>query len=190
MTSSWHFSGTLHMFNFFSFGQRKKAKALEKQREMIRVALSTVLRRRSISPRTIGCEVIPMSRAGVADVTLVQLSLLSWNEGLMHDASDLENELFEVICLFTRNARKADFLFLWKFALEKGAFDNQAQRSNSKDALPEPNSIPHHLALAPKLVPVPKAERPVKFDLPRTALDEEDDDHRDSRFPPTVVGSQ
>jgi hypothetical protein len=178
------------MFNFLGFGQRKKAKAAEKQREMIRVALNTVLRRRNIPPRAMGCEVMPMSRIGAADVTLVQLVLLSWNEGLMQETNDLENELFEVICMFTRNTRRADFLFLWKLALEKGQADNKGPRANLADAGSEPASAPQNLSGAPKLVPVPKIERSVKFDLPRTALDEDDDDHRDSRFPPTVVGSQ
>lgn len=178
------------MFKFFGFGQSKKAKNLEKQREMIRVALNTVLRRRNISPRSIGCEVMPMSRQGATDVTLVQLVILSWNEELMRDAADLESELFDVICVFTRNTRKADFLFLWKFALDKNQADNKIADSKSTHAGPEPRNDLPHLTLTPRLVPVPKAEPPVKFDLPRTALDEDDDEHRDSRFPPTVVSSQ
>lgn len=176
-------SVTLYMFNFFNFGQHKKAKALEKQREMIRVALNTVLRRRKISPRHIGCEVIPMTRAGAANVVLVQLTLLSWVDGVVHDASDLENELFEVICLFTRNARKADFLFLWKFAV------GRSSGSNSTDTSEKPLDGTSNLALAGKLVSVPKSEPAIKFDLPRTALDE-DTPQRDSRFPPTVIDNR
>ncbi len=178
------------MFKFFGFGQGKKAKNLEKQREMIRVALNTVLRRRNISSRSIGCEVMPMFRQGAADVTLVQLVIVSWNEGLMRDAADLESELFEVICLFTRNTRKADFLFLWKFALDQSQADNKVADSKSTPARSEPRNDLPNLTLAPRLVPVPKAESPIKFDLPRTALDEDDDEHRDSRFPATVVGHQ
>lgn len=178
------------MFGFFSFGQRKKVKNLDKQREMIRVALNTVLRRRNISPRSIGCEVMPMCRTAEAGVTLVQLVMLSWNEALLQDASDLESELFEVICLFTRNTRKADFLFLWKFALDKSQADHRVPIASSIDPPSEPKNDALNLTVTPKLVPLPKAEPTVKFDLPRTALDDEEDEHRDSRFPATIVGSQ
>ena len=83
------------MFGFLGFGKKKKEQRDERQREVIRVALNNVLRRRGIAPQSIGCEIEPMSRPGAADLMLVQLIIRKWNEGLMNDAPDLEAELFD-----------------------------------------------------------------------------------------------
>ena len=175
------------MFSFLGFGSKKKEQRDERQREVIRVALNNVLRRRGISPQSIGCEIESMTRKGAADVMLVQLLILDWNDGLMHDAPDLEQELFEVICLFGRGTQASDLLFVWKFALEKGAAGEKAPAAAAVTTATETKDAGPALALAPKISVVPKVEPPVKFDLPRSALDEKENQNDDG-FPATVIG--
>lgn len=175
------------MFSFLGFGKRKKEQRDERQREVIRVALNNVLRRRGISPQSIGCEMVSMTRKGGADVILVQLLILNWNDGLMHDAPDIEEELFEVICLFGRGTQASDLMFVWKFALEKGIASEKVPDAATPAPVSDMKDAPPALALAPKITVVPKVEPPVKFDLPRSALDDIDNQNDDG-FPATVIG--
>jgi hypothetical protein len=184
------------MFEFLGFGRARKAKEDEKQSEVIRLALNSVLRRRGIAPQSIGCELTPMSRRGAGDVMLVQLQILGWNEKLLHDASDLENELFDVISLYGRGSRAADFLFVWKFALESGKAASKLPEPEAKVAPPEAKLAEPGLAPAPTMaLPIAAASvvaaaavaaPAVKFDLPKSARDQIDDQN-DYGFPPTVM---
>ena len=86
------------MFGFFGLGRRRRARHHETQSEMVRVALNSVLRRRGMATSSIGCELLPLSRPGASEVMLVQLLIRAWEERLIHEAVDLEAELFDVIC--------------------------------------------------------------------------------------------
>jgi hypothetical protein len=184
------------MFEFLGFGRARKTKEFEKQREVIRLALNSVLRRRGIAPQSIDCELTPLSRSGGADVTLVQLLILEWHEALMRDASDLENELFDVICLYGRSSKASDFLFAWKFALNKSASSNKPLEVQAKATVPEAKSvapsapIPAVAAASATAVvataPATPVAPPAKFDLPKTARDQESD-QGDYGFPPTMM---
>ncbi|MEI7536079.1 MAG: hypothetical protein WCJ76_02655 [Comamonadaceae bacterium] len=175
------------MFGFFAMGRRRKARHYEKQREMVRVALNSVLRRRGIATASIGCELLPLSRPGASEVILVQLLIRTWDERLIHEAVDLENELFDVICLYSRSTRNADFLINWKFAIDK-ADASKASESKSGAAKPEPKGAEPGVALPPKLSAVPSIMPAIKFDLPKTDLDLDDDErHHEYGFPATVI---
>ncbi len=187
------------MFEFLGFGRARKTKEFEKQREVIRLALNSVLRRRGVPPQSIGCEMTPLTRNDGADVTLVQLVILGWHESLLRDASDLENELFDVICLYGRSSKASDFLFVWKFALDKSLAHNKPVEAVLKATAPSAQSA------APALAPAPMAAAasvavvaataaatatpatpPAKFDLPKTTLDQEAEPN-DYGFPPTML---
>ena len=190
------------MFEFLGFGRARKTKEFEKQREVIRLALNSVLRRRGVPPQSIGCEMTPLTRNDGADVTLVQLVILGWHESLLRDASDLENELFDVICLYGRSSKASDFLFTWKFAIDKGVASKQPVETQLKASAPQAKSaVPATPTAAPVVaaaavsaaaVAAPLAATatpvapPAKFDLPKTALDQktEQDDYG---FPPTML---
>ena len=184
------------MFEFLGFGRAKRAKEYDKQSEVIRLALNSVLRRRGIAPQSIDYELTPLSRRGSGDVMLVQLKILGWNERLMYDASDLENELFDVICLYGRGSRAADFLFAWKFALESGKASSQLPEPQAKLATPEAKTADPGLTPAPAnaapvaaatvAAAVAVAAPAVKFDLPKSARDKPDDQN-DYGFPPTMM---
>jgi len=181
-----HLFGEKNMFGFLGFGRSRKAKESEKQREVIRLALNSVLRRRGISPQSIGCELTPMSRAGAADVTLVQLVIVGWYDGLMYDAPDLESELLDVIALFGRGTQESDFLFVWKFAVEKNKSNVRLAEPKPQPASTELNSADLGLAPEPKPVESAKAAPAAKFDLPKSTRDNPDSQN-DYGFPPTVM---
>ena len=185
------------MFEFLGFGRgARKTKEFEKQREVIRLALNSVLRRRGIPPQSIDCELTPLTRSGGADVTLVQLLILDWHEALVRDASDLENELFDVICLYGRSSKASDFLFVWKFALDKSTANSKPLEAQVKAAAPEAKiaapsaAIPAVAAASVAVVAATAAATPAappaKFDLPKTALDQ-DAEPNDYGFPPTML---
>ena len=174
------------MFGFFGFGRRRKARDHESQREMVRVALNSVLRRRGIATSSIGCELLPLSRPSSSDVMLVQLLIRTWDERLIHEAVDLETELFDVICLYSRSTRTPDFLITWKFTVDK-ADAGKVSESKSETAKPEPKSAEPVVALAPKLSAVPSPAPVFKFDLPKTDLDLDDDQRHEYGFPATVI---
>jgi hypothetical protein len=177
------------MFGFLALGRRRKARHHERQREMVRVALNSVLRRRAIATSSIGCELLPLSRPGSSEVMLVQLLIRTWDERLVNEAVDLENELFDVICLYSRSTRTTDFLITWKFAIDK-ADASKTSESKSRTSTPEPKSAEPGVALPPKLSAVPSTMPVAKFDLPKTDLDLDDDErHHEFGFPATVIRS-
>jgi hypothetical protein len=177
------------MFGFFGLGRRRRARHHEKQREMVRVALNSVLRRRGIATSSIGCELLPLSRPGSSEVMLVQLLIRTWDERLVHEAVDLENELFDVICLYSRSKGPADFLVTWKFAIDR-ADASKSSESKSATSKPEPKGAEPGVAQPPKLSAVPVTAPVFKFDLPKTDLDLDDDEkHHEFGFPATVIRS-
>jgi hypothetical protein len=171
------------MFGFLAFGRRRKNKQHEKQREMVRVALNSVLRRRGMATPSIGCDLLPLSRPGAAEVMLVQLLIRTWDERLITEAVDLENELLDVICLYSHSTRTTDFLVNWKFAIDKAAASKtEATRAQDSKSGAEPV-----VALPPKLSAVPSPAPVFKFDLPKTDLDLDDDQRHEYGFPATVI---
>ncbi|MBZ4209919.1 MAG: hypothetical protein LAD29_02235 [Rhodoferax sp.] len=177
------------MFGFFGLGRRRRARQHETQREMVRVALNSVLRRRGMATSSIGCELLSLSRPGASEVMLVQLLIRAWEERLIHEAVDLEAELFDVICLYSRSAATTDFLVSWKFAIDR-ADASKSSESKSAAAKPEPKSAEPSLAMPPKLAAVPSTVPAFKFDLPKTDLDLDDDQrHHEYGFPATVIRS-
>ena len=166
------------MFGFLAFGRRRKNKQHEMQREMVRVALNSVLRRRGMATTSIGCDLLALSRPGAAEVMLVQLLIRTWDERLITEAVDLENELLDVICLYSHNTRTTDFLVAWRFAI------NKAAASKAQDSIPGAEPV---VALQPKLSAVPSPAPVFKFDLPKTDLDLDDDQRHEYGFPATVI---
>ncbi len=184
------------MFEFLGFGRNKEStpaaqrppaaaesasaapKNLDKQREMLRLALSAVLRRHGIPSQWIGCDITPLAQPAATEVLLTQLTLLHWHDALMHYAPALQDELFKEIHLFDHSVRAESFLFVWKFAPQSG---------HPTGPLPAPEfwTAP---AQAPVAAPLPAAAIPAeprpKFDLPKSALDDGDDDQG---FPATQV---
>ena len=182
------------MFEFLGRGRAKEAKVSQptvhpvadpiseppkshdKQREMIRLALSGVLRRHGIPSQWLGCEVNPVALLGVADVVMIQLVIHKWHDGLVQYAPALQSELMKEIHLFDKNFFEPESLLVWKFAPDCG---------NPNVKLPEPG----YWTLAvdkQSMSPQPEVKAPVvKFDLPKSALDEYNDD--DSGFAPTQI---
>lgn len=167
------------MFGFLAFGRRRRARRHEKQRERVRVALNSVLRRRGFATSSIGCDLLPLTRPGAAEVTLVQLLIRSWDERLITEALDLENELLDVICLYSHSTQTTDFLLTWKFAIEKTELSKAPEPKSGSETV---------VALPPKLSAVPSPAPVFKFDLPKTDLDLDDDErHHEYGFPATVI---
>jgi hypothetical protein len=150
------------------------ANSHDKQREMIRLALSGVLRRHGIASHWFGCEVTPL-RASRNGVMLVQLVVLKWHDDLVRHAPDLQSQLFKEIHLFDNSVDAEDILFVWKFAPDCGY----------------PNGVlpgAQHWSVAAS---TPSSEAPkvaAPFELPASHLDEADDDDNDG-FAPTQMHS-
>ena len=143
---------------------------------MIRLALSGVLRRHGIPSQWLGCEVSPVALLGVPEGVMIQLVIHKWHDGLVQYAPALQSELMKEIHLFDKNFFEPESLLVWKFAPDCGY-------PNVK--LPEPGywtlSADNQNRLPPADVKAPA----VKFDLPKSELDEENDD--DSGFAPTQI---
>lgn len=151
-------------------------KSHNKQREMIRLALSGVLRRHGIPSQWLGCEVNSVALLGVPDGVMIQLVIYQWHDGLVQYAPALQSELMKEIHLFDKNFSESESLFVWKFAPACG---------NPSVKLPEPG----YWTLLPdkqSTLPPPEVKAPIsKFDLPKSDLDEDNDD--DSGFAPTQI---
>ncbi|PKO61073.1 MAG: hypothetical protein CVU24_10280 [Betaproteobacteria bacterium HGW-Betaproteobacteria-18] len=176
------------MFEFFRFGRAKeplKSKVMvepasdqpkksDLRREMIRLALKSVLRRYGIPFQWIGCEVVPMARSGDSQLMLIQLVLRKWHEGLMSYAPELQNQLLNEIQFFDSNAEAANFLFVWKFAPDCGYPNGQLPEPGfwgpAIDSTPGEQGLPVKSSIDAAIKAVPTA----KFDLPKSKLDDED----------------
>ena len=154
-------------------------KSHNKQREMIRLALSGVLRRHGIPSQWLGCEVNPVALLGVPDGVMIQLVIHKWHDGLVQYAPALQSELMKEIHLFDKNFFEPESLLVWKFAPDCG---------NPNVKLPDPGYWT--LAVGKQSVSPPLEEKApiVKFDLPKSDLDEEKDD--DSGFAPAMPRTQ
>ena len=160
------------MFGFFGIGQRRKARHIEQQCEIVQIALSSVLSRRGMSPQSITCELVHLARPGAASVVLVQLRIRAWNERLMREAGDFEAELLGLICLYSRSQRKTEYIMAWKFAVDiKNPNPKAAATASSRfAAAPAPGTVD-------------------TFELPKSAQDESES-HYDYGFPATVIRHQ
>ena len=147
-----------------------------KQREMIRLALTSVLRRHGIPSQWLGCEVGPVALLGVPDGVMIQLVIHQWHDGLVQFAPALQSALIKEIHLFDNGFLEPECLLVWKFGPDCG---------NPNIKLPERGywTLPVEKESAiPQVQPIAAA---VKFDLPKSELDEDNDD--DSGFAPTQI---
>jgi hypothetical protein len=176
------------MFEFFGFGRTRKAQKTEKQGDMVRYALTSVLRHRGMAAQSIDCELVPMARRGAPDVILTKLVILRWQEGLMRLAPLLEDELFNEIRRFDGSAVASDFIFVWKFAIDSSQFIDKVDKASAGPAVPDLKSETPALApaalVAETITPAPSA----KFDLPKSAMDQ--DDAKDHGFAATMIADR
>jgi len=176
------------MFDFFGLGRARKARRLERQSEMVHLALDNVLRHRGMTPHSIHCELVPMAQPRGNDLTATQLVILGWSEGLMRYAPDLENELFDAIHQFSRSALRSDFLFVWRFKFDGDRASDRHPDSGIRPATPSQRKpATTVLPVTPGVKLAATAEPAVKFNLPRSAFD---DDSQDYGFPATVIDSR
>jgi len=190
------------MFEFLGFGRSRKTRAEtlkpqavmesgnakssnhKKQREMVRLALNSVLRRHGMASSWIGCEFAALARADAADVMLVQLVVLKWHEGLLRYTPDLQNELLNDMRLSDTSIVPSDFLFVWRVAPDCGyAFGELPGPDYWTAALPVASpdqgatAAPAISTAAPAISTAASAKPTVKFDLPKSDLDDDDNDH-------------
>ena len=176
------------MFELFGLGRAKKARRHERQSEMIHLALDNVLHHRGMTPQSIRCELVSLARRGGKDLSATQLVLLGWSEGLMRYAPDLENDLFDAIRLFDRSALPSDFLFVWRFKFKGDRASDRLPESGIRTLTPSHRKTASaELPMAPVVKLAAPAEPAGKFNLPRSAFD---DDSQDYGFPATVIDSR
>ena len=182
------------MFEFLGMGRAKESKVLEplvnpvaevvseqpknhnKQREMIRLALSGVLRRHGIPSQWLGCEVNAVAPQGVPDGVMIQLVIQRWHDGLVQFAPALQGELIKEIHLFDKSFSESQSLVVWKFAPDSG---------NPNMKLPDPGYWTLAVEKESTATRIEAVAPAVKFDLPKSDLDDDDDD--DSGFAPTQI---
>ena len=196
------------MFRFFRFGwsRRDRQEHQDRRRQIetagarfrdrewqaqrIRLALSSVLQRRGIGSQSIGCELSPMVRPGAPDLILAQLVILQWHDGLMRLAPQLEKELFEEIRLLDPGAVASNFFFAWKFALGNDHARGRVPASNSRAQPPQVSAVRPRPATAPSLAATARSAPKVKFDLPKSAFDRDDNDQDYDGFAATLIASR
>ena len=193
------------MFGFFGFGRiwrakdqgptaearteasGRRSKNSEMQFEMIRLALNRVLWRHGIASQSVGCELAPMNRAGVPDVMLAQFVVFKWHEALMRYAPYLQNELFNEIRVFDNSVRASDFLFVWRFAIDSADSGGLRPESIFWTATQGLQSQALRMPAESALKVGTMAGQKIIFDLPKSALDHDDDYGHDDGFPATEI---
>jgi hypothetical protein len=199
------FQGETNMFEFLGIGRTSQTKgeepkpkvtvepvgtqprSVDKRREMIRLALSGILRRNGISPHLIGCEVSPLVRPGSPDAVLTQLVVLKWHDGLMRYAPELQNELVKEIHLFEQTAVDSSLIIVWKFAPDCGYPHGKLPAPAFWSPLATPTEAMPVVAEKLTTVATVQAATAAKFDLPKSKFD--DDDDRDNGFAATQIGN-
>jgi hypothetical protein len=176
------------MFEFFGFGRTRKAQKTEKQADMVRYALTSVLRHRGIAAQSIDCELVPMVRRGAPDVLLTKLVILRWPEGLMRLAPLLEDELFNEIRRFDGSAVASDFIFVWKFAIDSSHATDKVEKVSAGVATPEVKNETPALVPTASVTETAAPAPAVKFDLPKSALDR--DEPNDQGFAATMIADR
>lgn len=157
------------------------------QREMVRLALHSMLRHKGIPGNWLSCETTPMHIAGQGDAVLVQLKVLKWHDALMHYAPALQQALIEGLTHFDANATASKYHFSWVFAPDCGNPHAQFPEASFWHPSTAGPTIAHPIATAQTTAtPIGStstaaATKP-KFDLPATTADlrnaqDEDDDH-------------
>lgn len=194
------------MFEFL-FGRSKKslkpqvsvepvgdqAKKNDIRLEMIRLALKSVLRRYGIPLPWIGCEIEPLTSKGDSEALLIQLVLLKWHDDLMRYAPELQKQFMNEIQFFDSNAAAANCLVVWKFAPDCGCPNDKLPEAGFWEPVPdaapapEPAPVQQGLPVAPTVAAAAVAAPAVKFDLPKSKLDE---DEGDDGFPATQIFEQ
>lgn len=200
------------MVNFFGWGRSDPAKDEEpksmptaqskaaaasvthndKQREMIRLALSGVLRRHGIASHWISCEFLPIRQPDGPDGFLVQLLVRNWHDGLVLHAPEMQREFFQEIHLFDKSVDAANFPIVWKFPPDCGYPNGKLPTAEYWVAKPESGAemVGFGMALpasaAVTAVAATVMASPKKFDLPPSHLDEDDGDDG-SGFAPTQM---
>jgi hypothetical protein len=91
-----------------------------KQREMVRLALTAVLRRHGIPSSWLKCELFSIPHAGAVDGTMVQFTVLKWHDGLVLYAPDLQREFLNEIRLFDASVAVGQLMFGWEFSADCG----------------------------------------------------------------------
>jgi len=165
------------------------------QREMVRLTLHNVLKRHGIPAQWIAADLTPVMIPSQGQALLLQMTVMKWHDALMLYAPALQHELLESIKRFESGADHGKYLFAWKFApdcgypytgLPKPEFWSAAP---SLAAKPTSASAAIPLVAAAMAVSVGAVAAPIvkpKFDLPKTAADEEDDSA--SGFAATQIG--
>jgi hypothetical protein len=127
-----------------------------------------------------------MAQPGALDVLLTQFVILSWHEAMMRYAPYLQSDLFSEIRQFDSNALEADFLFIWKFAIDGEAAIGKPQETIMPSARPDMTYLARWPVPAGTAVQK-AAESRIKFDLPKSDLDHADESFHDDGFPATEL---
>jgi hypothetical protein len=177
------------MFEFLRFGRGKKANKSQERLEPVnaqhnrsdirietaRFALKSVLRRYGIPIHWIGAEIVPAANSRESGVLPIQLVVRQWHDEVMRYAPELQNQLSREIKFFDGTADLAEFQFVWKFMPDCGYTHEKIPDSATWAIATEPTPTPVAAALPATPVVVEPAKRaPVaKFDLPKSALDDQ-----------------
>lgn len=189
------------MFEFLRFGRDKKAnkskeklepvsgqdKKSEIRIEMIRLALKSVLRRYGIPIQWIGAEIVPTARSGDSGVLLIQLVVRQWHDEVMRYAPELQNQVSTEIKFFDSTADLADFQFVWKFMPDCGYTQEKIPEPGTWAIATDPTPVEAVLPVKPAIAEPTKVAPAAKFDLPKSALDDHD---QDDGFAPTQIFEQ
>ena len=176
------------MFEFLGFGRTKQANSEDPkpraapepsagpakhkmQREMVRLALSSVLGRNGIPPQWIGFELTPMARTDGVDATLIQLVIQKWHDGFLRYAPAIQAEVIAEIQLFGKNSSGTEFVITWKFAPDCGHPAGGLPDAAFWSTAPEPKTSAPDLKEPTSDETWAKTTPAAKFDLPPSSLD-------------------
>ena len=188
------------MLEFFGFG-RNKAEVVDAgdtlpvarpapgeyptltQREIVRMALHTLLKRHGIPAAWLHAEIVAHPTPDEPEGLLLQLTVVHWHAGFGLYAPALQHELLEGLKRVDPSNTASKYQILWKYAADCGCPHTSLPGASYWTALaPRPATATAAFnASAPARPPLPMqpmpAHRPKKFDLPSLPDDDDDGDN-------------
>ena len=151
------------------------------QREMVRMALHTLLKRHGIPAPWLGLELMARPTADEHEGILVQLTILHWHAGFGLYAPALQQELLDSLKRFDPSASHTKYQMHWKYAADcacphRSLPEPSYWTAAEARSAPPAAALPYPPQAALQMQPMP-THRPKKFDLPSQPDDDDDSDN-------------
>jgi hypothetical protein len=148
------------------------------QRDIVRVALHTLLKRHGIPPNWLAAELLPIASPQEPDAWIIQVAVLQWHTGFGQYLVALQKELLDSLKRIEQGPHHTHYSVHWVYAPECGC---------PYTALPSAAFWGATAAELATEAPKVEAEKPVKTVKTRAAKAGKPSDEEDDGFAPTQM---